>query len=131
MRTYASSQGQYLFQSNEGQLRAHAVKSRDRKRLIYASLTLLMLFFAGFVATAWPRNQAHARALWRITQYCLSTGRNPLLLSAESGFRVRENAWEFELTYEGQPRYRYGVWISPGGKSQVYGPDPDDSRPAE
>ena len=90
-----------------------------------------MLFVAGFVASAWPRNQAHARALWRITRYCLGAGRNPLLLSAESGLRVRGNYWQFEWTYEGQPRYRYGVWVSPDGKSQVYGRDPDDAPPAQ
>ena len=108
-------------------LRSRTGKPTRRRILIYvAILNLALITGSEFQAYFWSLDYAQARALRRVMEVCISSGRDPKLLSGPRETKVGSQPWAFEWTYQGQPRYLYGVWFSRSGYPELYGGDPDD-----
>ncbi len=103
------------------------MKKTRRRILIYVAI-LIVALIAGFEFQAyfWSRDYARERALRRVTEVCISSGLDPKLLSGPRETKVGSQPWASEWTYQGQPRYLYGVWFARDGYPELYGGDPDD-----
>jgi hypothetical protein len=98
-------------------------------KIIGITLGLLVLA-TEFQACLWTRNHARQVALRRVTDYCVSTGRDPQLLIAGKEQTFGNAIWSFDWTYQGQPRHFIGAWIARDGHVELILGDPDDSNSA-
>jgi|SRR5882724_6358033 len=107
------------------------MKITGRNIAILICLPVALLIVASeFQASFYTRDFARARAFRRVRQLCIRDHRDPQLLSAARDATVTSAPWAFEWTYEGKPRYLYGIWISRDGDLEFYGGDPDDPQSA-
>lgn len=57
---------------------------------------------------------------------CQAPRCDPKLLTGPKEDHPAGSEWWFEWTYQGKPRYMYGVWVTETGAINEYGGDPDD-----
>ncbi len=69
------------------------------------------------------RNMAQ-KSIFKICESGVKTCSLDLLTGPNE--KAQENGWFFEWTYQGNPRYMFGVYINKYGESTIYGGDPDD-----
>lgn len=107
------------------------MKIKGPRIAIAACALLIVLFIAfEFQACFYTHGFARSRAFRRVQQLCAQDHRDPGLLSPARDTSVVGAPWAFEWTYEGKPRYLYGIWISRAGDLTFYGGDPDDPASA-
>ena len=107
------------------------MKIRGPGIAIAACVLLIVLFIAfEFQACFYTHGFARSRAFRRVQRLCAQDHRDPQLLSPARDTAVDDAPWAFEWTYEGKPRYLYGIWISRAGDLTFYGGDPDDPASA-
>jgi hypothetical protein len=104
----------------------------NSRRIAAVGLAVLLILLAAsrFQACLWPRSFARAQAFRHVKQLCAQDHRDSRLLSDARDITVSGAHWAFEWTYEGKPRYVYGIRISCAGDLKVFGGDPDDPQSA-
>jgi len=108
----------------------HMVKPSSRTVLAVVTVLSILVIAAQFQACFWTRAYAHRQALRRVTDYCLSSGRDPKLLTAGKEQTVGNQIWSFDWTYQGQPRHFIGTWIARDGHIELFTGNPDDPKSA-
>jgi hypothetical protein len=101
-------------------------KTRKKTTLVVVTVLCILIIATEFKACFWTRDYARQHALRRVTDYCLSTGRDPKLLTAGKEQTVGNATWSFDWTYQGLPRHFIGTWISRSGHVELFTGDPDD-----
>ena len=105
-------------------------KPRRRTVLVVVTFLCILILAAEFQACFWTRDYARRQALRRVTDYCLSSGRDPQLLTAGKEQTVGNEIWSFDWTYQGQPRHFIGTWIARDGHIELFTGNPDDPESA-
>jgi len=95
-----------------------------------AVLLLSLLIVSEFQAIFWTTEYARRQAKEIITKASIDDGRDPKLLSEIHQTEVGGAQWAFEASYEGKPRFFYGVWFSSGVWPELYTGNPDDPTSA-
>jgi len=108
------------------------MKAIVRRRILWFVIGVLAVWLlaTSFQAAFWSRDFAQARALEEVTQFCLSTGRDPALLRSPCEDTFGDAFWSFEWHYDGEPRYLIGVWFSWDGDPEFYTGRKDDPSSA-